>query len=318
MTTIDKCRKFYTESVAPVIHEKYPDFECRIAAGIAGEGSECWGYDDIYSQDHDYSDSSICLWLTDEDYEEIGANLEEDYAAIISWPAGGTRLDYRRGILRTSDFYRRILGFTIDPENPVLTDSQWFHTEDWRLAAAVNGEVFRDDLGEFTKVRKVLEGHYPDQIFRMKLANSLHEYAASLQANYPRCMARRDYVAAHRCIDIGLTAAMQIVFLLENKYMPYYKWSFRALNETASHNGQNAAVIAALASLLESIAVAPIRPEAWAGHEYSSSFINMSDEIVRLSEAAAGIIVELMLTRGITSIRETFLEAHCAEVSGRL
>ena len=75
MTNVmEKNRRFYDEFVAGMIHEKFPAYESRIAVGIAGEGSDCFGYDDFISRDHDFG-TGVCLWVTDEDMELFGAHL---------------------------------------------------------------------------------------------------------------------------------------------------------------------------------------------------------------------------------------------------
>lgn len=74
-------RAFWTQMGKPMIAAKYPQYAGRIAAGLVGHGSECYGFDDVYSQDHDFG-PRFCLWLTDEDYAAIGEQLEADYEAL--------------------------------------------------------------------------------------------------------------------------------------------------------------------------------------------------------------------------------------------
>ncbi|MBR4767553.1 MAG: tetratricopeptide repeat protein, partial [Lachnospiraceae bacterium] len=40
---MELCRRYYEEIGAPMIREKFPEYEGRIAAGLVGEGSECYG-----------------------------------------------------------------------------------------------------------------------------------------------------------------------------------------------------------------------------------------------------------------------------------
>ena len=48
-SVIEKNRRFYEHQVKGMIHTQFPDYEDRIAVGIAGEGSDCFCYDDEIS-----------------------------------------------------------------------------------------------------------------------------------------------------------------------------------------------------------------------------------------------------------------------------
>ena len=71
-------KKFYEEVGAKMIHEKFPEYEDKIAVGFVGEGSERFGFDDRYSIDHDFG-PGFCMWVTKTVYSEIGEQLQEEY-----------------------------------------------------------------------------------------------------------------------------------------------------------------------------------------------------------------------------------------------
>ena len=54
MKGLELSEKFYLEHGAPMIHSDFPEIESMIAVGLCGSGSECFGFDDEISTDHDF------------------------------------------------------------------------------------------------------------------------------------------------------------------------------------------------------------------------------------------------------------------------
>ena len=69
----------------------------------------------------------------------------------------------------------------------------------------------------------------PDDICLKKLAGNLLIMAQSGQYNYPRILNRGETASAQLALFEFSNAAKKCYFLLNGKYMPYYKWQFRAL-----------------------------------------------------------------------------------------
>lgn len=81
MQGLELARRYYKEFGRAMIAEHFPDYEGRIAVGLTGSGSDCLGFDDDVSADHD-SGAGFCLWLTDDDYENIGFRLAREYSKL--------------------------------------------------------------------------------------------------------------------------------------------------------------------------------------------------------------------------------------------
>ena len=179
----EEARAFYEEYGRPMLHEQFPDYEDRIAVGLAGRGSECFGYDDEVSRDHDF-EPGFCLWLEDVDDLRIGVELARAYRALPH-PGGGQRSSLSEahlGVLRTGFFYRRYTGTAGAPESW----QQWLYLPSHALAEAANGEVWRDELGHFSAVREQILHGMPEDVRKKKLAARAVEMAQSGQYNYSR------------------------------------------------------------------------------------------------------------------------------------
>ena len=299
---IEDSKRFYENYVKQMIHDRFSSYESRIAVGIAGEGSDCFGYDDAISRDHDFG-TGVCLWLVDEDVGKIGKDLSKAYEELVRAKERSyytDRLRERRGVMAVHDFYSNILRIDCNTADCVMTEDQWLLLDHTCLATAVNGEVFRDDAGVFTRFRRLLLDYYPDRVWRIRIAEKMHEYSAALQINYQRSMARGDVVAAEECRIKGMMAAMELFFLLRRTYMPFYKWSYRALKNLDTEGE--------FTSRIEELARLHSNKEAWEGTKYHPNRPNLKDRVVGLSEDIGYDISQMLKDAGFTERINPYLE----------
>lgn len=214
-----------------MIHEQFPEYENLIAVGLVGSGSECYGFDDDISRDHDF-EAGFCIFLPTEEIidRKVEFQLERAYAKLPKEYEGLRRSlvnpvgSNRHGVIRTADFYKEKVG---SPTGD-LSITDWLRIEDSYLAEATNGEVFTDEEGNFTSIRnKILS--MPEDIRLKKLAGNILLMAQSGQYNFKRCLDHGEPGAAQLAVFNYVQSAMKTIFLLNKAYMPYYKWSFRAM-----------------------------------------------------------------------------------------
>lgn len=230
MNGLTLAEKYFHEYGLPMILRDFPLHAERMACGLVGDGSECFGFDDEISRDHDWG-PGFCIWLTYEDYNDIAKELMGKYEQLP-----GTFLGYgpreqsewgneRVGVFEIGDFYSRYIGYRHVPQ----TNEEWMIVPESALAAATNGKVFYDPFGEFSSIRNRLLQFYPDDVRLKKIAARCMTIAQSGQYNLKRCIERQDqfairYAETKFCIDV-----VSLIFLLNRRYTPFYKWMSRSL-----------------------------------------------------------------------------------------
>jgi len=298
-------KKYYCEVGRPAIERELPEALPFLAAGLCGDGSDCLGYDDALSADHDFG-PGFCLWLEDDAYRKYGKALQQIYDRLPASfegiparkndPASGKRV----GVFRTSDFFISFLGTDHLPE----TDGDWALLKEDRLRALISGEVFEDTPGIFSAMREVLAAYYPENVRIRKIADAVHLASQTGQYNYARSMERGDLVTAVFCLQEFVRSVIRLVHLLERTYEPYYKWAWKSFTELRSSEG----LTQSLAKLLEE----PLDTEAWTGSRGFS--LNVKDEKVLLIEAVCRRLLLLLQNQGLTSRSDSFLDAHVGEI----
>lgn len=297
---------------------KFRDYKNRIAAGLVGHGSECYGFDDEISRDHDFG-PGFCIWLTDEDYAKIGDDLQAAYNDLPQEYAGfGSREETPRakscesskrvGVFSISEFFENITGFATAPsqDEPHL----WLSLSEPTLAAATNGQIFADPLGEFSKTRQSFK-LMPDDVRISLISRRLGMMAQAGQYNVPRMLARKDGAAAWLSINEFVRATASIVFLLNNPisagYLPYYKWQFAALRKLSA---RMASRLSGIANQLESL-MRLSSAACFGGIGFGEGTKGSSEAESRINEIIQNVcneVVQELKYQGLSDCNETFLE----------
>lgn len=309
-------RAYYETFGRQMIRSQFPEYEDRIAVGLVGEGSECLGFDDSISEDHDYG-AAFCMWLTQEDYDRIGVKLQEAYENLPPEIEGQKRRNAsvraagRDGVFPISRFYEKFLGKKLlsvleNPQkaNPDNIVQAWAEAREEQLAMAVNGEIFVDSLGKFSEIREQLLTGMPESLWIKKIATAAAILAQAGQYNYARCMRRGDTTAASFALWEFLKEAVHIEYLLHRAYMPYYKWAWRGMEPFSDAEE--------LYKRIE--ALAKERPEIryWKNGRAAEEkdAMNWDDPIVQQIEQICAVILEQLRKQWLTYGNEEFLEIH--------
>ena len=297
---LERSREFYESFGKPMIFSKFPDYVERIAVGLVGEGSDCFGFDDEISMDHDY-EVGFCIWLTEDDYKKIGKELQDAYDQLCH---RDQRLKYRRGVFSINEFYQKLLDINDDFENhcSIKLESIPEHL----LAAATNGQIFSDPLGKFTEIREQLLAYYPEELWRKKLAGSIHEFSQYAQSNYSRMMARQDSITSLLCIGKATESVLDLLYLLEKHYAPYYKWKRKGIEHTN--------LAKKVLPLLEKAAQLPDQKQVWEGYRYSSASVYTEDAKLSIFEEIAKEILTELKRQNLADGDDLFLESYVTQI----
>lgn len=290
MKGIELSEAFYNEYGIQLC-EQFSHIEKEFAVGLAGSGSECFGYDDDISRDHDF-EPGFCIFVTDALDSRTEFALERAYAKLPKEfmgykrsplsPVGGNR----HGVIRMSDFFKDKTG---SPDGE-LTLYDWLSIPEQSLAEATNGKIYRDVGGKLGNIRKMLE-YMPEDIRLKKLAGNLVLMGQTGQYNYGRCITRGDLAAAQLSVNEFVKHSLHVIFLLNKKYMPYYKWTFRALKELP--------VLSELYPLLEGLLCSTVDKES-------------------AIEQVCREITDELKSRDMTSYHGTETEGHAYSVNNRI
>ncbi len=284
MQGIELSERCFFEVFLPLVRERMPDAEAHIAAGLVGGGSECLGFDDGISADHDFS-NGFYVWLTEEDDIKYGVGLSRIYRESVEEPTKKSARPRERGVVTVGDFYMRYTARRGAPQEL----SEWLYLPDSALCEATNGKVFLDNVGEFSRIRNELTDGMPEDVRKKKLAARVLAMAQAGQYNYKRCLDHGERGAARLAAFEFSQAAISAIFLLNRKYAPYYKWSLRAMRGLEMLSGEEQKITELLSSCDDNVCL-------------------------RLIEEISASVASELRAQGLSSATSDYLEPHAFSV----
>lgn len=293
MKGLELSKLYFEEYGLPMLESEFKEIFPRIAVGLVGHGSECFGYDDEVSKDHDY-EPGFTIWLTEEDEKNYGFKLFRAYSKLPK-EFMGVKLNNSsyngttHGVQTIEDFCRFYLG---SKEVPKSLD-QWLYIPDFYLAEASNGEVFIDNLGKFTSIRKEILNR-PEDVRLKKLSSEVFLMAQTGQYNYKRCIDHNEIGSAILSLNDFVKHACSVIYLLNNVYEPYYKWVFKKMDE-----------LTLLKDLKEKLLSLLTNPT------------NFNDNFELIEYISIKIIEELK-NQKLTTLNISYLEDHAYQIRDRI
>ncbi len=299
MNGLELSQKYYEAYGREMIERIDPALFMRVSVGLCGEGSQCFGFDDPISWDHDFA-PGFCVWLSEEDFSRYGRALREAYDGLPNQFCGFSRENIiageRLGVMTGGSFYRR---FTGDAEGP-QSSMDWLMTPEARLASATNGRLFHNQNTAFSAIREKLLAFYPEDVRRKKIAARAAIMAQAGQYNLLRLIKREDKVAASLASARFAEASISMAHLLNRRYTPFYKWGFYNMRTLPKLGGIIAPPLSSLVGI-----------PALIGEKPAASIL---EEAFQLTENICIAVAEELRAQSLSQTRDNFLHSHVSEI----
>ena len=235
VSAIELGRKFFKQVVKPAMEKVCPEQLAAAACGRFGMGSECLGLDDDISRDHHWG-PKVEILLPDDVFAKTDPNIWLKVAEHFPNEFDGFKLEagYVGGPGLAPEGFSSFLGRTIGRTSPPESDIDWLNIPEEDIVHIINGEVWHDPKGEFSRIRSVFEGYYPDAVWKRRLAH-LCRYASGMGLYWmKRAWLRENKVFLYTSFANTIKRTLEIGFLLNRTYFPYEKWLYPLFKRLAN------------------------------------------------------------------------------------
>jgi len=225
MKGLELAELFFESFGLPVVRKQFPEMLDKVSAGLIGRGSEVLGADDDLSRDHGWG-PRFCLFLNEGDFQRVGKEMERRLNETKPKEFEGIDLARHRtdpiSVTTIDRAYHDLTGSAWPPSNL----AEWAVADENGLCFARAGKIFYDPVGHLTARKHAFEqAYYPEPIWEWRVASKLHQMWDYGEYNIRKRLTKRnDSVAALVGQGYFVEAAMQLAFLLNCRFAPYWKW----------------------------------------------------------------------------------------------
>ncbi|ACT01519.1 DUF4037 domain-containing protein [Paenibacillus sp. JDR-2] len=225
-TGVQLSQLFYEDYILPRLSSAMPAL--LYSSALLGPGSEVLGFDTPMSRDHDWG-PRVLIFIREADVyqrEAILAALHKEAPATFN----GYTLNVDQTIVTTvSSYFGSRLGLPFSSVFAGMELLDWLTVPSQTLAELTSGTVFRDDPGELTIARKLLN-YYPQDVWLFLMA-SVWSRIGQEEHLMPRAGFVGDELGSSIIASRLIRDIMGLCFLIERRYAPYPKWFGTAFRE---------------------------------------------------------------------------------------
>ena len=222
---VDVSRDFFFEILLPILQAEYPTETSQTAFGAFGYGSEVLRLDDDYSSDHHWGlriNALMPEYLYKGHHEEIlqnvashlpdsyrGHSLQEGYVGVKAL-----------SLMSLERFLRQTIGIDYPPK----TYEEWLNLPEEDIVHVINGEIWCDEAGCFSAIRKAFHDYYPEPVRLRRIAHWCRYFSGMGSYGLHRALLRHNEYFASVAFGKSIRLGVQLAFLLDKEYFTYDKW----------------------------------------------------------------------------------------------
>ena len=224
---VDVSHRFFDDIVKPILAEHFPDELAVAAIGVFGHGSEALRMDDAYSSDHHWG-LRIDALFPHEVFVARGAEMREQVSALLppSYEGHSLRAAHVAGAGLAPESLQHFLVRTIGLDHAPQSYVEWLQVPEEDITHVINGEVWHDPTGEFSGIRAVFDGYYPEPVRLRRIAHWCRYFSGMGAYALKRAILRDNDYYANITFTRAIRLGVQLAFLLEKQYFPYDKWTY--------------------------------------------------------------------------------------------